>query len=552
MNSEQRAARIEALTRELTSQLSVLETGDEVIMADKVYEIFMRMPYFQKHPENLRFVPVKDDPWGRKSVMAIVRGEKSDSKRTVVMIGHIDTVGISDYGSLIDYANQPDILMEKLKNLELSPEVRQDLESGDYLFGRGIFDMKSGDAILISLLEEISQEVETFEGNLIYGAVCDEEGNSGGMLNLVPELVRMQETEGLEFLTLLDTDYMTSEYEGDENKYVYVGTVGKLMPTFYVVGKETHVGEAFKGLDPNHIVAKISSRINLNPEFCDVAEGEVTLPPVTLRQRDRKPEYSCQIAKSAVLYFNYATHKSTPDQVLEMMKDMAEECFFQVLDTLNQYYRTFCNMCRQPFQRLPWKARVMTYQQMYSAVLEEIPELPELVAKKSKELLAQKDIDTRVRTTKLVEYVHELWSDKDPIILVYLTPPYYPHVHVSGENAKERRLLRAVEKAVNSTETDYKLSYKKFFPYISDLSYATAPQDPEIIRALKRNTPGFGAFYDLPLEAMQKLDLPVVDIGPFGKDAHKFTERIEKNYTFKVAPELVYKTVMNLLQDNEE
>ena len=48
------------------------------------------------------------------------------------------------------------------------------------------------------------------------------------------------------------------------------------------------------------------------------------------------------------------------------------------------------------------------------------------------------------------------------------------------------------------------------------------------------------------------MNLPVVDIGPFGKDAHKFTERIEKNYTFQVAPELVYKTVMNLLQDEDE
>lgn len=552
MNTQQRAARIEELTRELTSQLSVLETSDEVAMAEKVYEILAQVPYFQKHPENLRFVPVKDDPWGRKSVMAFVQGEKSASKRTVVMIGHIDTVGISDYGSLIEYANQPDVLAEKFKDVELSPAVRQDLESGDYLFGRGIFDMKSGDAIIIELLEEISQEIESFEGNLIYGAVCDEEGNSGGMLNLVPELVRLQEEKGLEYLALVDTDYMTSEYEGDENKYVYVGTVGKLMPTFYVVGKETHVGEAFKGLDPNQLIAKISSRINLNPEFCDVAEGEVTLPPVTLCQRDRKPEYSCQIAKSAVLYFNYATHKSTPDQVLALMKDVAEECFFQVLDTVNQYYRTFCNMCRQPFQRLPWKVRVMTYQELYSAVQEEIPELPDLVAKKTEELLARQDIDTRVRTTRLVEYVHDLWSDKDPVILVYLTPPYYPHVYVSGESVKERRLLRAVEKAVNSTQTEYKVAYKKFFPYISDLSYGAAPKDPEIIRALKRNTPGFGSFYNLPLKEMQTLDLPVVDIGPFGKDAHKFTERIEKNYTFHVAPELVYKTVMNLLQDDEE
>jgi len=92
------------------------------------------------------------------------------------------------------------------------------------------------------------------------------------------------------------------------------------------------------------------------------------------------------------------------------------------------------------------------------------------------------------------------------------------------------------------------LVYKKFFPYISDLSYAAAPKDPKIIENFKNNMPGFGTKYDLPLEDMQKLDLPVLDIGAFGKDAHRFTERIEKKYSFEVAPVLVYKTIMNLLK----
>ena len=129
MNKLKRAARIEEITRDLASQFSVLETPNEVAMAEKVYRIFSQMPYFQAHPENLSYVPVKDDPWNRKSVMAIVRGEKKPSPRTVVMIGHIDTVGVSDYGPLAAYANQPDVLMEKFRDIELPEEVRRDLES---------------------------------------------------------------------------------------------------------------------------------------------------------------------------------------------------------------------------------------------------------------------------------------------------------------------------------------------------------------------------------------------------------------------------------------
>lgn len=541
--------RIEQIALELTGQLSVLDTPDEILIAEKVYSIMSEMKYFKAHPENLYFVPVKGDKLGRKSVVAIVNGEKKPSDKTVVMIGHIDTVGISDYGPLAEYANQPLVLTEKFKEIELPAQVKKDLESGEYLFGRGIFDMKSGDAIIMALMEMISDDIENFEGNLIFGAVCDEEGNSGGMLNVVPELCRLQDEKNYDYLALLDTDYMTEEYEGDENKYVYVGTVGKLMPTFFVVGKETHVGESFKGIDPNQIAAEITRRINLNPEFSDVAEGEVTLPPVTLKQRDLKPEYSVQIAKTAVVFFNYATHCSTPDQVLDKMVKAGQECFQNVVDMLNERYETFCEMAHRPFHKLPWEARTMTYHQLCEVVKAEVgEEFDAKVQAYAEELMKDETIDARDRNTHLVEYVHGMWSDKNPVLIVYFSQPYYPHIYIKGDEPKEKALLDAVADAVDTTNTDYKLVYKKFFPYISDLSYGAAPREDGIIEAFMENMPGYGTVYNLPMKEMQRLNLPVLDIGSFGKDAHKFTERIEKKYTFEVAPELVYKTVMNLLK----
>ncbi|MBK5247650.1 MAG: hypothetical protein JJE49_10340 [Peptostreptococcaceae bacterium] len=67
------------------------------------------------------------------------------------MIGHTDTVGIRDYGDLQDLATQPDKLIEALKKVTISEEVRQDLESGNWLAGRGILDMKCGIAIIIAI-----------------------------------------------------------------------------------------------------------------------------------------------------------------------------------------------------------------------------------------------------------------------------------------------------------------------------------------------------------------------------------------------------------------
>ena len=409
--------------------------------------------------------------------------------------------------------------------------------------------MKSGDANVIGIMEYISKDIKNFEGNIVFAAVCDEEGNSMGMLTFVPELIRLKEKFGFDYQAMLDPDYIAPAYPGDPNVYQYIGTVGKLMPTFYIVGKETHVGESFSGLDPNQIAAEITRRVNLNPEFSDVVEGEVTLPPITLKQRDLKPEYSVQIASKAILFFNYATHSSTPADVMNKMVKTGQECFENVVTALNERYEKFCHMSGREYKALPWKARTMSFDSLVSEVRKEVGDkLDDMIRSYAGEIMKDSRYDARDKTMKVVEYVHSLWSDKNPVLVVYLTPPYYPHIYVEGTRPKEKALIDAVNYAVTTTSSDYKLMQKKFLPCISDLSYTAAPKEPEAIDALRQNMPGFGVIYDLPIEEMQALDLPVADIGSYGKDAHQFTERVETVYSYEVLPEILYKTMMHILQ----
>ncbi len=540
--------KIESLTLELSQIPSVVGTKDENNVIERVYEKFKEMEYFKKYPEMVKYVPVKDDPLGRKSVMAMVKGEKGSSKKTVVLIGHTDTVGISDYGILKDYATRPLELTEKLKEVSLPKEAVKDLESGEYLFGRGIFDMKCGVATLMTIVESISDNVEDFEGNIVFAAVCDEEGNSGGMLSVVPELIKLQEKESFEYLAVIDTDYSAPRYDGDNTRYVYVGTVGKLMPSFYIVGSEAHGGDPFKGLDPNHISSAIVEEIDFNTKYCDEAEGEVTVPPISLRQQDLKPEYSVQTAKTSYLYFNFGTHSSTPDQMMERVIDGATLAFQKVVDNLNTEYRKYCQANGFPYEKLPWEPRVMAYEELYKKVKEEKgQEVDRIMEELSNKLLDDPNVDERLFALKMVETLHNMWSDKEPVVIVYFSPPYYPHIYVKGESPLEKKLLNVVTEVIEGMDSDYDIEMKKFYPYISDLSYAAAPREENAVDSLKNNMPGFGIKYNLPIEEMQKLNLPVVNIGPFGKDAHKFTERLEKDYSFNIAPKLVYETIINLL-----
>lgn len=541
--------RIRKLTVELTEIPSIVGTKEEINVVKRIYDELASLKYFKEHPSNLKLIDVVDDKLNRKSVLAIVKGQKGHSNKTVVLIGHTDTVGISDYGHIREYATRPLELKDKLKEVSIPEDALKDLESGEYLFGRGIFDMKSGVAILMTILEDLANNVEDLEGNIVFAAVCDEEGNSGGMLSVVPELVKLKEEEGFDYQAIIDTDYMAPRFKGDNNRYVYVGTVGKIMPSFYIVGSEAHAGDPFRGIDPSHIASAIIEEINFNTKYCDEAEGEVTVPPISLRQQDLKQEYSVQTAKSSYLYFNFGTHKSTPDEIMKKIIEGASLAFQKVIDNLNIEYEKYCKANKFPYEKLPWEARVISFAELLEKVRDEKgAELDALLDRLNKELLEDESLDERLHALKIVEAIHNIWSDKNPVVIAYFSPPYYPHIYVKGDTEIEKNLLNAVNKAIESTDTKYNILMKKFYPYISDLSYGAAPREKNAIDSLKDNMPGFGSKYRLPLEEMQELNLPVVNIGPFGKDAHKFTERLEIDYSFNVVPELVYKTIKELLK----
>lgn len=541
--------KIKKLTLELAEITSIVGTKEENNVVEKIYEKFTNMKYFKTHPEMVKYVDVIDDSLKRKSVLATVKGQKGNSNKTVVLIGHTDTVGISDYGDIKEYATKPLKLPEKLKEVNIPEDALKDIESGEYLFGRGVFDMKCGTSTLMTIVEALSDDVENLEGNIVFAAVCDEEGNSGGMLSVVPELTKLKEEEGFEYQAVIDTDYMAPRYEGDNSRYVYVGTVGKLMPSFYVVGSEAHGGDPFRGLDPNHISSAIIEEIDFNTKYCDEAEGEVTVPPISLRQQDLKPEYSVQTAKTSHLYFNFGTHSSAPDEMMNKVIDGTTSAFQKVVDSLNEEYNKYCKSNAFPYEKLPWEPRVISYNELYEKVkAEKGDELDKMIDKLSKELLADETIDEREYALKMVEAIHNMWSDRDPVVVVFFSPPYYPHIYVKGETDLEKNLLDKVESVVSNTESKYDIKMKKFYPYISDLSFVAAPREDNAVDSLKNNMPGFGVKYKLPIEDMQALNLPVVNIGPFGKDAHKFTERLEEDYSFNVAPKLVYETIDKLLK----
>ena len=74
---------------------------------------------------------------------------------------------------------------------------------------------------------------------------------------------------------------------------------------------------------------------------------------------------------------------------------------------------------------------------------------------------------------------------------------------------------------------------------LTDLSYAALQNGEGIVPVIGPNMPLWQKTYDLPFAGMEALSVPVINIGPWGKDLHKFTERVFETDLVERTPALL-------------
>ncbi|MCF6466183.1 M20/M25/M40 family metallo-hydrolase [Clostridium sp. Cult2] len=541
---------VEFITKELVKVPSVVKTSGEADCAKKIYDYYKELPYFKQNPDQLKMVQTVEDEIERYIVIAHVKGTKGNSNKALILMGHLDTVGVDDFGSLKEYAFDPDRLPEFLKEKKLDEEVLEDIDSGEYMFGRGALDMKSGVAGQMYLTKYFSENPEKLDGHLITLAACDEEDNSHGVLTALKVFRQMKE-EGLEFIGCINADYSTPYHKEDENRYIYFGTIGKLLPSFYVTGEEAHVGQAFSSLDPNLLVAELTRLISYNPELCDESQGEVTIPPVSLKQSDFKDKYTVQTALAAYSYYNFFTYSMTPLDVMNKIKAKGEEAFDNVIQYLNNSYKEFCKRAGHIYKELPWQKRVYTWDEFYNELHTIHGDRFKVYMDSFGRELNQENpaMDLREFSVRMVEEAWKWSIDKSPAIIIYFSSTYNARIEMTGSTERERKLMDSVNKSIASVQeySDKPIVTKMFYPYISDSSFMSMSDSPEDLLYLEKNMPAWGPKYVHNVEDVMAIDVPVVNIGTYGKDGHKMAERVHMKYTFETVPNITYNTIMALL-----
>ncbi|WP_106497253.1 M20/M25/M40 family metallo-hydrolase [Lentibacillus sp. Marseille-P4043] len=531
----------EALTELLCSLVhhqSVTESNAEIALAEYLYHILAQKEYFQSHPDFLKLHPLDD---GRRLLTAFVK--KGNTKETVILLSHFDVVGVEDYGSLENLAFHPKELtkeMERIKD-ELPEQVRQDIITGDWLFGRGSMDMKAGLSLHLSMIEKAIDD--EFDGNILLLTVPDEEVNSHGMLTALPVLNQLKKEENITYNACLNGEPMFSKYPGDDHYYVYTGSIGKVLPGFYCYGKESHVGEPFAGVNPNLMISFLSQQLELNEAFIEKIGDEVTPPPTSLMQRDLKEAYSVQTPNAAIAMYNVLYLKQSFHELNEKLIAGATQAAQEIENHVKQKAGYFADVATD-FTLPDFRVRVMMYEELYHEAVKRYGK--EEITRRQNLLVSKREHGDRDFSTLLVQDLAALCKDLGPMIILFYSPPFYPAV----SSFDDPYIQDVMDNVTKQTKEEYQieLTVAEFFTGLSDLSYVGPPSSQSKLSQLTTNMPLQNNGFVFPEDVMEQLTMPVLNIGPLGRDPHQWTERLELTYSFEYLPEILTDAIKQLLK----
>ncbi|WP_110514520.1 M20/M25/M40 family metallo-hydrolase [Herpetosiphon llansteffanensis] len=544
------------IVRELTLKLvgwpSVTNTLGECQWSQQLAEWLGQQPYFAAHPSQLRLERTVDDGYERSNLYALVRGT---GPTTVVLAGHYDMVSIENYGSLAEWATDPEALLPRLiASLEhgSSPTDQlalDDLRSGDFLPGRGALDMKSGLAVGLAVLLHFAAQPEC-RGNLLFIATPDEEEASHGARSAAIQLHELAKEWGLDLAAAINLDATSDQAAGEQGQAVFLGTVGKFLPLIYLVGRETHAGYPFDGINVNRMAAAVTQAIECNIDLCDEAEGELAPPPISLKQSDLKAFYDVTTPSTAWCYFNYLTHGRPANMVLEQFMAATHEALDAVLTTQFAQAQRYATLVGSAAP-VRWQAQVLSYAELVLLAQQHGgPAFASNLAEFTAQLLADRTLDAPNFSRQLVAYLWRCAGMSGPAAVVCFGSLHYPHSLVAGHNERERRLRAACERHAQSLAAEHATTIKlrPFFAGISDMSFYGSAMEHDDQTIVAANTPLWGSRLKFDYNLVRTLNLPTINIGPWGRDYHQRLERVYMPYLLNTLPELIWRVACDVLE----
>jgi len=535
---EQLHNQIKSLFYELMTYNSLSHTSSEIEIEEKMYKWLSQRPYYKSNPKHVGLHQY-DDSLNRKVVWSLVKGSGS---KTIVLIHHHDIVGIEDYGCLSKCAFDSETLKCELLKTEKDKEILHDLGDNQWIFGRGSADMRAAMAIHMGLIDYYS-EMKSFDGNIIMISVPDEEYLSEGMRGAISLLNDLKENYDLEYVLGIDSEPHIRETQSE--LVVHTGSVGKLLPLIYVQGEQTHVSNLFDGLNPVLLMSDIVRRTEGNTNLADEWKGACTPPPTWSYVRDRKDIYDVSTPEAAYGLLSVLNLRRTPGNLIDQLKYHCNNACKDMIEQMDMNYWKYCRKSNIEYVNKTRHVNVQTYAELIKQLENEgdhkVLSNLESYMRNLKEKINLQSITIQEASLQMIEFALSLRKVKEPVVIIGFIPPYYPPVSLNDFYSSEK-LLGIIRNKAN----DYfglGVREELYFMGISDLSYLSLNNQSKVGETLEPNMPLWNHGYKIPFKAIASLQIPGVNIGPWGKDIHKRTERVYWKDVVEVVPSILKKVI---------
>ncbi|WP_276949109.1 M20/M25/M40 family metallo-hydrolase [Enterocloster lavalensis] len=584
--------------KELVAIPSISNTKEESLAADYLAKSLAEQDYFRANPGLCGQFPIEGDPLGRTVAYGLVRG---NGRRTVILTGHYDVVDTEEYGEFRKYAydveawkNASGPELEGLLEM-LTPEARADFCSGEWLFGRGVNDMKGGLAVGLAVTGWFGGRVlegRGLEGNVLFLSVPDEEAYSAGMRGAVPLFVDLARRYDLDYACLLDLEPCFDE---GGRQQVFIGSVGKMLPAVLVQGAKAHVVEAFKGLNAVGVLARLFLETELAPEFAEVCEGELCPPPTWFNLRDRKEGYDVSVPLRAGGYMSVLGFQKTAETLMERLVELGRKAFSEYLARMEGQRLALeemqgggedgaeaagdcgsgmddrgehCGSAAYGAELPGGRPSVVPCETVPPYSVLEYRELADYcVGKYGSEAFAdwqreqQREAGEMIRAGRwsypqaTLELMDRLltWSKiTAPVMVLSYAPPYYPAYHsdhLPGRAGAGSALFDLL--ALAAAGYGVRLEKGNYFCGISDLSYCGGGEGPGL-EGYAANSPMWGGLYSMDSEAMKQFCAPALLFGPVGRDAHQMGERVKAASLLEEVPSVLIKFIEQMFANGGE
>ena len=478
------SARTRALSLKFAASPSVTGTAAEAAFPTMLAQELIGF-------DEVWLTPIPGEDFKRQNLFALKRGA---SPTTIVLTGHFDVVTADDYEGLpaFDPENLLPATIARLKTTGENPQALRDFQSGEFLPGRGLLDMKAGLAAGIAAIESYPGPA-----TLLFLAVADEENRSAGARAAVPDLLAAAKQRGLDIKLVINLDAISDQGDGSKARVVTYGSIGKQLLTAYVVGKPAHAGYPQDGVNAAYIAAELISAFEGNADFVETSGHEKAAAPTVLCAKDLKEGYNVTTPHAFWAYWNTMQYQRSGAEVLALAQTTVAKALEQVK------------------QRSGREIRLLTFAELLQNV--PVGTLDEV----AKSFADADELDLPERSRRITETLWQKSGLVGPaVILGFGSIPYL------AVSMRDATLRARIENAVKP----FGIGALNYFAGISDMSFfGETGGNSSVVAA---NTPTWGTSFTMPEAA----GLPTINLGPWGRDYHHWLERLHAPYAFDVLP----------------